>query len=176
VSGSELRSDSIPRAQGGIGRLFSSKASNSETNPTLGTPDHPNQNPTSQALSPLKLLQLGINPKEQWINKLLERTRTEEAKANGLAIYSAYDPWGLEQEFNNAIVAQSAFVNQCRADPEGRVHLERYLARFPNIPGSVGLEDLSILNLALAAASAAGLPVVSPSSLPTARFCPGQCP
>ena len=100
MSGSELRSDSIPGAQGGIGRLFSSKASNSETNPTLGTPTHPNQNPASQALSPLKLLQLGINPKEQWVNKLLERTRTEEAKANGLAIYSAYDPWGLEQEFN----------------------------------------------------------------------------
>jgi hypothetical protein len=56
-------------------------------------------------MSPLRLLQLGIKPKEQWVNKLLARTWTDEAKANGLAIYSAYDPRGLEQEFNNAIVA-----------------------------------------------------------------------
>jgi hypothetical protein len=67
-------------------------------------------------------------------------------------------------------------VNQCRADPENRVHLERYLARFPSIPGEVGLEDLSILNLALAAASLGGLPVVSPIQSPDREVLPRTMP
>ena len=104
------------------------------------------------------------------MNKLLERMCTEEARTNGRTIYFTYDSLGLEREYNTAILAQHTFVGKCRANPEDRVHLENYLRRFPGIPGEVGLEDLSIGNLAAtaSAASASVSPVTAPGpdSLP----------
>ena len=100
-------------------------------------------------MSPLWLLelQLGINPKDQWVNKLLERMRTEEAKTKGRAIYSTYNSLGLEREFNTAISAQAAFVGKCKANPEDRVHLDKYLVRFPSIPGEWGSKTSRLLTL-----------------------------
>ena len=55
---------------------------------TFSTPLFDHRNLAAEVQSPLRLVQLGINPREMWIGKFLERTRTEEAKANFRGVLS----------------------------------------------------------------------------------------
>ena len=111
-----------------------------------------------QRPSAVKMVQIGEDPREQWIAQFLERTRTEEAKCRFRAVLGAYTLRELEVEFSRGVRGQQEIVAQCSSplsDPELRANLAAYLERFPGIPGKVAFKDTSIAKMAVAVAGEA---------------------
>jgi hypothetical protein len=96
--------------------------------------------------SAVVLVQLNQDPREQWVSKFLERTRTTEAKVSFRNVLGAYTLGQLEYQYFKATQLQKNFVAKCRdprCDPELRAYYLAYLTKFPGIPGEVGLEDVT---------------------------------
>ena len=57
------------------------------------------QNRQGFAMTPMRLIQLGIDPREKWLELILERTRTEEGKSQMKNVLTSQDAEKLEQSF-----------------------------------------------------------------------------
>jgi hypothetical protein len=99
---------------------------------------------------------MGEDPREGWILRFLERTRTPEAKAGTKfrMVLSSYTAGQLEIEHQRAVLEQQDMVRRCGAangDPELRTNFLAYIEKYPGIKGIVGLEDTTVGWLAVAA-------------------------
>ena len=88
------------------------------------------------AMTPMRLIQLGIDPREKWLDLILERTRTEEEKSRMKGALASQDAEKLEQSFYEFVGEQEGFVNECRdlhPNHEIRRNYEKYVGG--DVPG-----------------------------------------
>ena len=122
------------------------------------------------------LVQTGINPREQWIEKFLNRTCTEEARKNFRDVLAHLSAPELEHEYNMAVLNQETFAANCRSvvlSEEVGLDFGAFVAQYPGIPGKIALEDATVRQLAVAVCAAAVGPALqaptaqNPAALPT---------
>jgi hypothetical protein len=104
-------------------------------------------------MSPMKLIQLGIDPRDKWLDLILEITRTVEGKSRMKSALTSQDAGKLEQSFYEFVDEQGDFVNECQdltPDHEVRRNYEKYIEMYSGIKGGVGLEDCTVSRLAVA--------------------------
>jgi hypothetical protein len=73
------------------------------------------QAPAVEGPSAVRLVQMGEDPREGWILRFLERTRTPEAKAKFRMVLSSYTAGQLEIEHQRAVQEQQDMVRCCGA-------------------------------------------------------------
>ena len=80
-------------------------------------------------MTPMKLIQLGIDPRDKWLDLILERTRTDEGKSWMKKALTSQDSEKLEQSFYEFVDEQGEFVTECQdlpVDHEVRRNFEKY--------------------------------------------------